>query len=146
MNRFKYLSAVLFVALMAAVVVISCKDDNKEPDPAVEARAAGKEAGEKMCACVSNYQAPDPNTWTGTPQELQQAFQAYYGQLYACLGEITPYEQYARLRNPQNEPAQTDDPLLSVFIFHDENFKAGFVEDGVKSCYDTFNALWALIP
>ena len=142
MNKLKYLSVVFFAALWAGVFIFSCKND--KDDPATTAKEEGIKAGEAMCACVASYEAPDPATWTGTPEALQQAFEAYYGQLYSCLGVIHPYEKYARLKLP-DETAQTTDPLLAVFVFHDNNFKDGF-QEGVGSCYEAFNALWDLIP
>ena len=141
MKRFKYLSLVLFAVLLAGVIY-ACKKDGE--DSAAKAEEQGKKAGLEMCACVASYEAPDPTTWTGTMEELQQAFQAYYGQLYNCLGAIVPYEEYARLWAEGDVQQNPDDPLLNVFIFHDKNFEKGFKE-GVGSCYDTFNALWDLM-
>ena len=137
MNRFKYLSVVLF-ALALAGIVYACKDDGDDPE------AEGKKAGKEMCDCVASYQAPDPATWTGSMEELQAAFQAYYGQLYNCLGTIVPYEKYAKLWAEGDEKQNEDDPLLNVFVFHNKDFEKGFKE-GVGSCYDTFNALWELM-
>ena len=143
MNKVKYLSVVLFAAILAGVL-ISCGDNGDKDDPIAEAKAAGVEAGELMCACVASYEEPNPADYLPDMEALQAAFQEYYGQLYACLGVIVPYAEYAALRSP-NEPVQTDDPLLAVFIFHNEHFREAFVEEGVKDCYDTFMALWALM-
>ena len=145
MFRFKYLLVTLFVAVLAGIVVVSCNDKDK-PDPRAEARAEGVEAGTAMCSCVASYPAPDPTDpkYAENPGQINEDFQAYYMQLYSCLGEIHQYEKYARLKE-QGEEAQTEDPLLNVFMFHDDDFKEGFLE-GVGSCYDAFNALWDLMP
>ena len=140
MFKFKYLSVVLLVAVLAGVVV-ACNDDD-DPDP----KAEGIKAGNEMCDCVASYPAPDPTDpkYVENPAQLQTDFQTYYGKLYECLGVIHQYEKYARLKE-QGEEAQTDDPLLNVFMFENDKFKDGFLE-GVGSCYDAFNALWDLMP
>jgi hypothetical protein len=51
MFRNKFLSVVLFAAV-AAGVVISCNDDDKDH------KAEGKKAGKEMCDCVASYEAP----------------------------------------------------------------------------------------
>ena len=71
------------------------------------------------------------------------AFAAYAGDLYACLGVIQKYQEYATA-NANNYNPEATDPLLSVFTFSDEGFKEGFKE-GVKSCSDAFDALFALM-
>ena len=146
MFRFKYLSVILVAAMMAGIFVVSCNDKDEKPDPRAEARAEGVEAGKAMCDCVASYAAPNPADpkYVENPGQLNADFNAYYMQLYECLGLIHQYEKYARLKE-QGEEAQTDDPLLNVFMFHDDDFKEGFLE-GVSSCYDSFNALWALMP
>ena len=149
MFKFKYLSVVLFAAMLAGGVFVACNDKDDDPDPKkAEARAEGVKAGTEMCDCVASYPAPDPTDPKYATEEgqgqLKVDFNAYYMQLYSCLGEIHKYEKYARLKE-QGEEAQTDDPLLNVFMFHDDDFKEGFLE-GVGSCYDSFNALWALMP
>ena len=147
MFKFKYLSVVLFAAMLAGGVFVACNDKDDDPDPKkAEARAEGVKAGTEMCDCVASYPAPDPTDpkYAENPGQLNADFNAYYMQLYSCLGEIHKYEKYARLKE-QGEEAQTDDPLLNVFMFHDDDFKEGFLE-GVGSCYDSFNALWALMP
>ena len=97
MFKFKYLSAVLFAAILAGIlVVVSCNNKDDDPDP----RAEGLKAGTEMCDCVASYDAPDPTDpkYAENPAQLQADFQAYYGQLYECLGVIHQYEKYARLK------------------------------------------------
>ena len=142
MSKFKFLLVALSFTLLAGVVVVSCNKDDDDPDP----KAEGIKAGNEMCDCVASYDAPNPTDpkYTENPEQLGADFQAYYGQLYECLGVIHKYEKYARLKE-QGEEAQTEDPLLNVFMFEDDKFKEGFLE-GVGNCYEAFNALWDLMP
>ena len=181
MFRFKYLSVVLFVAILAGIIIVSCNNNDDDPDP----KAEGIKAGNEMCGCVANYDAPvqpqhpasplppagfdpyldytDPDVIASLDEEtlaylmnpaiiayfqelaaFAGAFEAYAGELYQCLGVIQAYQEYATA-NANNYDPEAADPLLSVFTFTNDDFKEGFKE-GVQSCSDAFNALFALMP
>ena len=79
----------------------------------------------------------------GAITTFQEEFTAYAAQLYECLGVIGQYQEYATA-NAENYNPEAADPLLSVFTFKNDDFKEGFKE-GVKSCADSFTALFALM-
>ena len=178
MFKFKYLSAVLFVAVLAGVVFVACssKDD--------DLKAEGTKAGNEMCDCVARHDAPeqpqhpasplppanfDPRldytnpavlatlddetiayisdpaiqAYFGALAAFQAEFTTYAGKLYECLGVIALYQEYATASADNYDP-EAADPLLSVFTFKNDDFKEGFTE-GVKSCADSFTALFALM-
>ena len=134
MNRLKCLSVVLFAAVLAGVVV-SCK--NEKAKPAEE----GKEAGVAMCNCVNSYTPPtDPTDF--------EAFMAYAGQLYNCLGEISAYSDYITLNGSQANgygyDAEADEPLYSVFVFKNSDFEREF-KKATNACMQAFAALFAMM-
>jgi len=115
MFKFKFLSAVLVVVVLAGTAFVSCSDDEKNS----KAEAEGVKAGNEMCDCVSNYDAPiqpqhpasplppanfnpyldytDPEVFAGLDQEtmaylMNPAIQAYFGEL---AGFATAFETYA---------------------------------------------------
>jgi hypothetical protein len=137
MNRFKYLLAVLFTAVLAGVIIVSCKKDDG-PDTEAE----GKKAGTEMCDCVSSYTAPNPADFADDPAGLQAAFAIYAGQLYECLGVIAPYEKYVEIDVDAYNP-QAENPLYSIFDFKDKNFEKGF-KSGTEGCMQTFALLFSL--
>jgi hypothetical protein len=136
MFRFKYLSVVLFAAIVA-VVVVSCKDNDKE-DP----KAEGIKAGNEMCDCVGGYTAPNFADYIDDPAGYQAAFMAYAGELYECIGVIGKYQKYVTPDLDAYDETSSE-PLLSVFKFENNDFKNGFRE-GVASCSNAFDALWEL--
>ena len=73
---------------------------------------------------------------------FSEEFEAYVMELYQCLGVTQKYQEYVTA-NPDNYDPEATDPLLSVFTFKNDDFKEGFKE-GVKSCADSFNVLFAL--
>ena len=134
MNRFKYLSVVLFAAMLAGVVV-SCK--NNEPDPVVE----GKNAGTEMCGCVASFAEPNVEVPAGVnPLEpdledpvtleyfaaVDAAYSAYFAELAGCAGKVAGKNQKYFLFIYENYNAE--EGFFSVFDFKDENFKNGFLE------------------
>lgn len=178
MFRFKYLSVVLSVAILAGVVA-ACNNDD-DPDY----KAEGIKAGNEMCDCVASYEAPvqpqhpasplppadfdpyldytDPEVLATLDEEtlayisdpaiiayfgalatFAADFETYAGNLYACLGVIAKYQEYATA-NADNYNPDAADPLLSVFTFKNDEFEKGFKE-GVGSCAEAFSALFELL-
>ena len=135
MNKFKYLSVVLFTALLAGVV-FGCSKNDKD-DPAAE----GKKAGTEMCDCVSSYPAPEDPT-------DQAAFMAYAQQLYQCLGVIAPYSEYIGLAGTQDDGygynPNAENPLYSVFAFQNADFEKEFKE-ATQVCMLPFAALFEMM-
>jgi len=151
MFKFKYLLAVLSVVMLTGTAFVSCSssngdDDDNDQQEATLAAEEGLAAGIAMCDCVSGYEAPNPydEKYADNPAQIQADFEAYYGELYQCLGVVHVYQEYVTV-NPNNYDPDVEDPLLSVFTFTDEDFKEGFKE-GVGSCAETFAALFALMP
>ena len=104
-------------------------------DPAVLATLDG--------ATIAYISDPAIQAYFGALASFQAEFTAYAGQLYECLGVIGQYQEYATA-NAENYNPEAADPLLSVFSFKNDDFKEGFTE-GVKSCADSFTALFALM-
>ena len=104
-------------------------------DPAVLATLDGE-----TIAYISD---PAIQAYFGALATFQEEFTVYAGKLYECLGVIGQYQEYATA-NAENYNPEAADPLLSVFTFKNDDFKEGFKE-GVKSCADSFSALFALM-
>jgi hypothetical protein len=141
MNRLKYLSVVLFAAILAVVVITACNKDK------TDAAAEGKEAGEAMCGCVSGYTAPNPEDFEDM-ESFQAAFMAYAGQLYNCLGEIAPYSKYVVLAGTQDDGygynPNAAEPLYSIFTFKNDDFGKEF-KKATEVCMLPFAALFAMM-
>ena len=142
MNRFKSISVVLFVAVLAGVV-ISCKDKDK-----TDYKAEGKKAGTEMCDCVASFTAPNPADFIdgeGSFDEtsFNQAFGAYAVNLGTCPGVLAQYQQYVSFIYENYDPTAAE-PLYSVFEFKNSDFEQGFKE-GTGDCMETFAALFALM-
>ena len=172
MFKFKYLSVALFVAILAGVVVASCNDD--KTDLKAEGVKAGTEMcacvgsydapvqpqhpASPLPPADFNPQNPDltdPATlayvsdpaiiaYFGELETFMDDFNAYAQELYQCLGVTQKYQKYVTANANNYNPTATD-PLLSVFTFTNDDFKEGFKE-GVSSCSEAFNALFALMP
>ena len=104
-------------------------------DPAVLATLDGE--------TIAYLSDPAIQAYFGAMATFYEEFNAYAGQLYECLGVIGKYQEYATA-NADNYNPEAADPLLSVFTFKNDDFKEGFKE-GVKSCADSFNVLFALM-
>ena len=135
----------MLLSAVLAVVVISCKDDDKGANP----KAEGVKAGTEMCDCVASYPAPDPADFLdgdGNFDEasFNQAFMDYATNLGTCPGLLSNYQQYVTFIYEAYD-AEAEDPLYSVFEFKDKDFEQGFKE-GTGDCMETFAALFALIP
>ena len=136
MYRKKFLSVVLFAAMLAVVFVVACKDKDKD-DPGAE----GKDAAKAMCDCVSSYTPPsDPTDF--------EAFMAYAQQLYQCLGEIAPYSKYVGLAGTQENGygynPNAENPLYSVFAFKNADFEKAF-KKGTEVCMLPFAMLFEML-
>ena len=147
MFKFKYLSVVLFVAVLAGVVV-SCSDDDKDALSAEEVRAEGFAAGSGICACMDGYAHLAPNqadfiTADGFDMEGYIAALGEYGWQAAECVNLQVYQEYVTVNFEGYNP-NADDPLLSVFTFTNDDFKAGFIE-GIGGCAESFSALMGLI-
>lgn len=140
MNRFKYLSVVLFSALLAGVV-IGCSKDN-DPNPETE----GKNAGAEMCNCVGSVAEPVPPmppagvnpmepdfTDLATQQyfaAVQAVYEEYFAELGNCAGGVAgKYQKYFSMDISKYDEKNPD--FFSVFDFKDENFKKGFLENAM---------------
>ena len=136
MNRLKYLSVVLFVAILAGVIIACNKDD--KPNPEVE----GKNAGNAMCNCVSSIDEPvvphppegvnplEPNFEDPATLEylaaVQAVYEAYFAELGSCAGEVAgKYQKYFIFTYDNYDEEQG---FFSVFDFKDEEFQKGFLE------------------
>jgi hypothetical protein len=139
MNKFKYLSVVLFIAALAGVV-ISCDNESD-----VDLRAEGKKAGIEICDCVASFEAPNPENFDGGAEgeSFQAAFGFYVMQLATCPGLLGKYQQYVVFVYENYNP-EAENPLYSVFDFKNADFEAGFKE-GTSNCMETFAVLFALI-
>ena len=141
MFKFKYLSVVLFVAMLA-VVVVACSDDKDDP------KAEGIKAGSEICDCMSGYAHLAPNiedyyTETGFDQAgYIDALTTYGWQASECVGALQSYQEYVTVDFGAYN-AETED-LLSVFNFKNNDFKTGFSQ-GIGSCSDTFGNLLSLM-
>jgi len=139
MNKFKYLSVVLFTAVLAGVVIVSCKKDDDD-NPGEE----GKKAGTEMCDCVSDIEEPNPpvdfdpqNPDFTNPEVLAYfaALEAYFGELPGCAGTVAgPYQKYFIF---SYESYDEEIGLFSAFKFKDKAFEKGFLE-ATKVCADAF--------
>ena len=134
----------MLLSAVLAVVVISCKDDDKGADP----KAEGVKAGTEMCDCVASYTAPDPADFVdedGNPDEagFNQAFMVYAGNLGTCPGLLSNYQQYVTF-NMEAYDAEAEDPLYTIFQFKDSDFETGFKE-GTGDCLQAFEALFELM-
>ena len=135
----------LFAVMMAGVVIVSCKDKDDDPDY----KAEGKKAGKEICDCMAGYAHLAPNiedyyTETGFDQEGYYAALSDYGwQASGCVGSLQSYQEYVTVDFAAYN-AEASDPLLSVFSFKNNDFKAGFSE-GIASCSDSFSALLGLM-
>ena len=111
MNRFKYLSVVLFSAVLAGVAFVSC--NKNEPDPAAD----GKKAGEEMCSCTSGITEP----------ANQEAYEAYLTELGICATPVVAknhkYISVDISKYDENNPNP-----FSIFEFKDEVFKNSFLK------------------
>lgn len=135
-SKFKFLLALLLVAIVAGVVV-ACSDDD-DPDY----KAEGKKAGVEMCDCVASYVAPNYEDYESY-EEFTAAFTAYAANLSGCLGIIAQYQEYVTVDINAYDP-EADEPLFSVFSFKNDEFKEGFME-GAGGCADTFTALFEMM-
>ena len=131
----------MLLSAVLAVVVISCKDDDKGANP----KAEGVKAGTEMCDCVASYTAPDRADFVdgdGNFDEtgFNQAFTEYSGNLSTCLGLLSNYQQYVTFNMEYD--AEAEDPLYSVFQFKNSDFEQGFKE-GTSDCMETFAKLFA---
>ena len=103
MNRLKFLSVVLFTAILAGMFVVAYGDDDTKKDPAAE----GTKAGVETCDCVSSVQGPDlsnlPNPPSSpTPPEgfnLQELFALDLEDMEVFLA--LPADVQAYLMNPE---------------------------------------------
>jgi len=166
MSKIKYLSVVFFTAMLAGIVFVSCKDDDKA-DP----RAEGLKAGTAMCAEVAKHTAPTYPTTTPPANfdprldytdvavlanldaetlaylaelaDFNVKFEEYTTKLSGALGLIAPYQEYVTAATGAYDPEATD-RLLTAFEFFNDDFKAGF-KDGVNSCASTFEVLLDLM-
>jgi hypothetical protein len=146
MNRFKYLSAVLLVAILAGVIVVACKKDEK-----IDPEAEGSKAGTEMCSCVSTIAAPvipnppegvnplnpdltDPATLAYLAQ-VQAIYEAYFAELGSCAGLVANKYQKYFIFNIANYDAEIG--LFSAFNFMDKDFEKGFLE-ATKVCAEAF--------
>ena len=145
MNRLKYLSVVLFLALLAGVVV-ACNNNN-DPDPEDE----GRKAGTEMCGCVSSIAEPvypnppasfNPENPDYTDPEtlayfatVQAVLEAYFGELANCAGNVANKYQKYFVFNISNYTAE--EGLFSAFDFQDEDFQKGFFEAAMV-CAEAF--------
>ena len=136
MNKVKYLSVVLFAAILAGVL-ISCGDNGDKENPAAE----GQEAGVAMCDCVASYTPP------ADPTDIE-AFMAYAQQLYNCLGVIAPYSDYIGLNgtmeNSYGYDSEAAEPLYSVFVFTNSDFEREF-KSATNVCMQAFAALFEMM-
>ena len=136
MNRFKYLSVLLIVAMTVGGVFASCNKDKTK-----SAETEGKEAGDAMCNCVSSYTPPtDPTDY--------EAFMAYAQQLYSCLGVIAPYSEYVGLagtmENGYGYNPEAAEPLYSVFAFKNADFEKEF-KKATEVCMLPFSMLFDIL-
>ena len=144
MFRFKYLSVVLFAAILAGVVVACSDDDDK-----IDYKAEGVKAGKEICDCMSSYAHLAPNiedyySETGFDQPgYVEALTAYGWQASGCVGGLQSYQEYVTV-NFEAYNAEAENPLLSVFDFKNNDFKTGFSE-GIGSCADAFGELLGLM-
>jgi len=112
MNRFKYLSVVLFSAALAGVVFVSCNKD-KDPDPAAD----GKKAGGEMCSCVSKIEMPSN----------EADYEKYSQDLGLCAGlVVAKNHKYISMNIPKFDEENPD--FSNFFEFKDEVFKNAFIE------------------
>ena len=146
MSKFKYLSVVLFIAILAGVVVVACSKDD-DPDPKVE----GAKAGSEMCGCVSSIAEPvipnppegvnplDPDyTDPATLQyfaEVQAVYEAYFAELGNCAGQVAGKYQKYFLFNIGSYDEEVG--LFSAFDFKDKEFETGFL-GATQACAAAF--------
>jgi hypothetical protein len=157
----KYLSVVLFAVVLAAVVIVACKKDEK-----IDPEAEGKKAGTEMCGCVSTIAAPvipshpssplppagfnpqnpdlsDPATlaYLSDPAivayfaAVQAVYETYFAELGGCAGLVAnKYQKYFifSIANYKEELG-----LFSAFDFIDKDFERGFLE-ATKVCAEAF--------
>ena len=155
MSKFKSLFVMLFATLLVGGLIVSCDDNDGDDDnkTAEEIRAEGLAAGTEMCDCVANYEDLAPNvedfyivvdTEVAFDQDGYLAALSAYGyQAAGCLGSLQPHEEYVTVNFGAYE-ASAENPLLSVFNFENDDFKAGFTE-GIGSCADAFGVLLRLM-
>ena len=146
MSKFKYFFVMLFIAMLAGSVIVSCSDD--DGDKAAKAiRAEGLAAGTEICNCMSGFVAPVPEDYFGEDGFDQSGYIAaltdYGWEASACLGSLQVYQEYVAV-NFEAYDEEAENPLLSVFDFKNDDFKAGFAE-GIGSCADTFANLLMLM-
>ena len=148
MSKFKSFFVMLFVAVLAGGVIVSCDDDNEDSvKTAEEIRAEGLAAGTGICDCMSGYVAPNIEEYfseTGFDQAgYYAALETYGWEASACLGSLQAYQEYVAV-NFEAYDEEAENPLLSVFDFKNDDFKAGFTE-GIGSCAETFANLLMLM-
>ncbi|MDR2233284.1 MAG: hypothetical protein LBE56_09195 [Tannerella sp.] len=136
MNVIKKVLVMLFAAIMA-VVVVSCKDEDK-----VDFTAEGEKAGTEMCDCVASFTAPNPADFQDQ-ESFQAAFTEYATNLGTCPGLLSKYQDYV-LFVYENYNPEAENPLYSVFTFKNPEFEAGF-KAGTGDCMTTFATLFALM-
>ena len=146
MNRFKYLSVLLFSVVLAVVIVVSCSKDSNP-----NAEDEGKNAGIEMCNCVSTIDAPAiPMPPAGfNPQNpdmedpatlqylalVQAIYEAYFAELGSCAGGVANKYQKYFVFSIANYDAEKG--LFSAFDFKDEDFKNGFL-NATQACAEAF--------
>ena len=147
MSKFKNFFVVLFVAMLAGSVIVACGDDDDKYDAAA-VKAEGLAAGSAICNCMAGYADLAPNiadyyTETGFDQAgYVAALTAYGWQAAGCIN-VQAYQEYVTV-NLEAYDEKAENPLLSVFTFTNDDFKAGFLE-GVGSCADAFGELLGLM-
>jgi hypothetical protein len=146
MCKFKYLSVILFAAVLAGVFVVSCKD--KDPDPKEE----GIKAGTEMCGCVSSIDEPmipyPPEGFNPSNPDLtdpatleylatvQNIYETYFTELGNCAGGVAGKYQKYFLFNIGNYDEAIG--LFSAFDFIDKDFEAGFL-GATQVCAEAFD-------
>ena len=161
MNRFKYLSGVFFAVIMAGVVIVACKKDDK-----IDPEEEGKKAGTAMCGCVSSIAQPvipshpssplppagfnpqnpdltDPAilAYVSNPviiayfAAVQAVYETYFAALGNCAGDVANKYQKYFIFNIGNYKAE--EGLFSAFDFIDKDFEKGFLE-ATKVCAEAF--------
>ena len=147
MSKFKSFFVMLFAVVLAGGVIVSCSDDDDDLS-AEEVRAEGFAAGSGICACMDGYAHLAPNqadfiTADGFDMEGYIAALGEYGWQAAGCVNLQAYQEYVAVNFEGYDP-NANDPLLSVFTFTNDDFKAGFIE-GIGGCAESFSALMGLI-
>ena len=151
MNRLKYLSVVLFAAILAGVVFVACNDD--DPSPADE----GRKAANEMCGCVTkvvetlhvppgfdpaNIDFTDPATLLFFAALAALDTEVLLGDLAGCPADVAgKYQKYVGFEYDNFDEETWD--LFSVFVFKDKDFETAFM--GAAASCDVFTLLGDLL-